>query len=246
MGQIILASASPRRKELLEQAGYTFEVHPAKADETFDVKVLPAWRPDKAMRINKPEFADYMSQLATVSDVEIHTFEDMKKAIIKRMEYFNEMGCLVSDHGLDYVMYAPASTEEIEKIFEKGLNHEAVTALECDQYKTAFLLFIAKQYKRLGWVMQLHYGCKRDNNTTMYNKLGPDTGYDCISNFAPADQLTNMLDAINENGGLPKTILYSLNPGDDELIDEILSPCVDGLNSLHIWITTIKRVWKNK
>ena len=125
-----------------------------KADETFDVKVLPAWRPDKAMRINKTEFADYMSQLATVSEVEIHTFEDMKKAIIKRMEYFNEMGCLVSDHGLDYVMYAPASDEEIEKIFEKGLNHEAVTALECDQYKTAFLLFIAKEYKRLGWVMQ--------------------------------------------------------------------------------------------
>ena len=193
-----------------------------KADETFDVKVLPAWRPDKAMRINKPEFADYMSQLAAVSEVEIHTFEDMKKAIIKRMEYFNELGCLVSDHGLDYVMYAPASAEEIEKIFEKGLNHEAVTALECDQYKTAFLLFIAKEYKRLGWVMQLHYGCKRDNNTTMYNKLGPDTGYDCISNFAPADQLTNMLDAINENGGLPKTILYSLNPGDDELIGTVL------------------------
>ena len=193
-----------------------------KADETFDVKVLPAWRPDKAMRINKTEFADYMSQLATVSEVEIHTFEDMKKAIIKRMEYFNEMGCLVSDHGLDYVMYAPASDEEIEKIFEKGLNHEAVTALECDQYKTAFLLFIAKEYKRLGWVMQLHYGCKRDNNTTMYNKLGADTGYDCISNFAPADQLTNMLDAINENGGLPKTILYSLNPGDDELIGTVL------------------------
>jgi len=92
-----------------------------KADETFDVKVLPAWRPDKAMRINKPEFADYMSQLAMVSEIEIHTFEDMKKAIIKRMEYFNEMGCLVSDHGLDYVMYAPASEEEIEKIFEKGL-----------------------------------------------------------------------------------------------------------------------------
>ena len=118
--------------------------------------------------------------------------------------------------------FTDLSDEEIEKIFEKGLNHEAVTTFECDQYKTAFLLFIAKEYKRLGWVMQLHYGCKRDNNTTMYNKLGPDTGYDCISNYAPADQLTNMLDAINENGGLPKTILYSLNPGDDELIGTVL------------------------
>ena len=102
-----------------------------------------------------------------------------------------------------------------------AMNHEAVTSLECDQYKTAFLLFIAKEYKRLGWVMQLHYGCKRDNNTTMYNKLGPDTGYDCISNFAPADQLTNILDAINENE-LTKTIFYSLNPGDDELIGTVL------------------------
>lgn len=139
--------------------------------------------------------------------------------------------------------------KKIEKIFEKGLNHETVTALECDQYKTAFLLFIAKEYKRLGWVMQLHYGCKRDNNTTMYNKLGPDTGYDCISNFAPADQLTNMLDAINENGGLPKTILYSLNPGDDELIGTVLG-CFQNSDAIgkiqQGGSMTIKQVWKNK
>ncbi|MDO4309014.1 MAG: glucuronate isomerase [Eubacteriales bacterium] len=193
-----------------------------KEDETFDVQVLPAWRPDKAMNLEKPEYPDYLARLAEVSGVEIKTFADLKEAIAKRMEFFDSMGCSVSDHGLDYVMYVPASDEEAENIFAARLAGKAVSKEDAAKFKTAFMLFVASKYEELNWVMQLHYGCKRDNNTSMYKKLGPDTGYDCISNYAPGEQLANFLNAVNEKKNLPKTILYSLNPGDDELIGTIL------------------------
>ena len=193
-----------------------------KEDGSFDVQVLPAWRPDKAMNLDKPDYPDYLSRLSEASGVKIGTFADLKEAIALRMKYFDERGCRVSDHGLDYVMYVPASQEEMERIFAARLAGKSLSAQDIAKFKTAFMLYAASQYKKLGWVMQLHYGCKRDNNTSMYKKLGPDTGYDCISNYAPADQLTDFLDAVNEAGGLPKTILYSLNPGDDELIGTVL------------------------
>ena len=126
------------------------------------------------------------------------------------------------DHGINYVMYAPASEEIIEEIFSKRFSQKMLTKLEMEQYKTACLLFFSKEYKKRGWVMQLHYGCKRDNNQIMYQQLGPDTGYDCINNYAPAEQLTDFLNAAELQGGLPRTILYSLNPGDDTLIDSVI------------------------
>ena len=193
-----------------------------KEDETFDVQVLPAWRPDKATNVEKPDFVEYLGKLSQVSGVEIKTFADLKEAIAKRMEYFDSMGCSISDHGLDYVMYAPASDEEVERIFADRLAGKEITKEDAAKYKTAFMLFLAGKYEEMNWVMQLHYGCKRDNNKAMYAKLGPDTGFDCISNFAPGEQLADFLNAVNEAKNLPKTILYSLNPGDDELIGTIL------------------------
>ena len=193
-----------------------------KEDETFEVQVLPAWRPDKACNINKPDFNEYVNKLAAVSGVEINTFEDLKAAIKNRMDFFAANGCSVSDHGLDYVVFEPASAEEIEAIFAKKRSGAELTEKEVAAFKTAFMQFVAKEYKERSWVMQLHYGCKRDNNTRMFEKLGPDTGYDCISNYAPGAQLTDFLNSVEMNGGLPKTILYSLNPGDDELIGTVL------------------------
>lgn len=188
-----------------------------KEDPTFDVQVLPAWRPDKAMNLEKPEYLDYLAKLAAVSGVEIKTFEDLKAAINVRMEYFNANGCCISDHGLDYVMYAPAEAEEIEKIFAARLEGTVPSKEDAAKFKTAFMLAVAEQYEKLGWVMQLHYGCKRDNNKAMYAKLGPDTGFDAISNFAPGAELADFLNAVNMKN-LPRTIVYSLNPADDELI----------------------------
>jgi len=188
------------------------------ADETFKTAVLPAWRPDKAMNLEKPEYLDYLAKLADVSGVEIKTFEDLKAAIIKRMEYFHANNCILSDHGLNYVAYQPATAEEVEAIFAKRLAGEAVTAEEQGKFKTAFMMFVAKEYVKLGWIMQLHYGCRRDNNLTMYAKLGPDTGFDTINNYAPVEELAAFLGALESEGALPKTILYSLNPNDNAAI----------------------------
>jgi glucuronate isomerase len=191
-------------------------------DASFDVKVLPAWRPDKAMNIEKPEYTDYLAKLSEASGVTIRTFADLKKALSNRMDFFASMGCSVSDHALEYVMYAPAGEQEIEAIFAKRLSGGTVSREEELQFKTAFMLFVGSEYAKRDWAMQLHYGCKRDNNTTMYKKLGPDTGYDCINNYAPSMQTADFLNALNEAGGLPRTILYSLNPNDNQAIGTIL------------------------
>ncbi len=199
-----------------------------KDDPTFEVKVLPAWRPDKAMNIEKPDFCDYIKKLSDVSGVEISCFDDLIKAIRNRMEYFNERGCRVSDHGLNYVTYKPATEEELDYILQKKLNGEDVTKEEELKFKTEFMLFIGKEYHRFGWVMQLHYGAKRDNNTLMFNKLGPDTGYDAINNYAPAAELADFLNALNATDELPKTIIYSLNPCDNAVIGTIIGCFQDG------------------
>lgn len=191
-------------------------------DSTFDVKVYPAWRPDKAMNLEKPEYLDYLGTLSQVSDIKIDSFATLKKAILNRMQFFHERKCRTSDHGLDYIMYAPASEETIEAIFQKRLQNQPLSQLEILQFKTAFMVFVGKEYSKLGWVMQLHYGCKRNNNTLAYNKLGPDTGYDCINNYAPSSEIADFLDALNKTDELPKTIIYSLNPTDNAAIGTIL------------------------
>ena len=191
-------------------------------DESFPVQVLPAWRPDKAMNLEKPDYGQYLETLAEAANMDIQSFEDLKAALKSRMAFFNEMGCRASDHGLEYVMYVPASDEEVEAVFQKRLNEETVTREEELKFKTAFMLFIAGEYAKMGWAMQLHYGCKRDNNTDMFEKLGPDTGYDCINNYAPSGQIADYLNALNAEGNLPKTVIYSLNPNDDEAIGTII------------------------
>lgn len=191
-------------------------------DASFDVKVLPAWRPDKAMNIEKPTYLEYLDQLSTVSGIKVASFADLCKALSNRMDFFASMGCCVSDHALEYVMYAPASAEEIESIFAKRLAGNAVTKEEELKFKTAFMVNVGKEYTKRNWVMQLHYGCKRDNNTPMFNKLGPDTGYDCIDNYAPSGQMADFLNALNASDELPKTIIYSLNPNDNAAIGTIL------------------------
>lgn len=196
-------------------------------DASFDVKVLPAWRPDKAMNIEKPTYLEYLDQLSAVSGIKVATFADLCKALSNRMDFFASMGCCVSDHALEYVMYAPASAEEIESIFAKRLAGNDVTKDEELKFKTAFMVNVGKEYAKRNWVMQLHYGCKRDNNTPMFNKLGPDTGYDCINNYAPSAQTADFLNSLIASNELPKTILYSLNPNDNEAIGTILG-CFQG------------------
>ena len=209
-------------------------------DETFDVKVLPAWRPDKAMNLEKPEYLDYLSKLSAVSGVKIDSFAALCEALRIRMDFFASMGCLVSDHALEYVMYKPATAEEIEAIFAKRLAGTAPTALEELQFKTAFMNFVGKEYHHLGWVMQLHYGTKRDNNVFRYNQLGPDTGYDCINSYSSSAELAAFLNSLNATDQLPKTIIYSLNPTDNAAIGTVLgcfqdASCVGKIQQGSAW-----------
>ena len=119
-------------------------------------------------------------------------------------------------------MYYPASNDEIEEIFLKRLNKMILNKEEELKFKTAFMLFVGKEYNKLNWAMQLHYGCKRDNNTLMYEKLGPDTGFDCINNYAPSAQMADFLNALISTNELPRTVIYSLNPNDNQAIGTIL------------------------
>ncbi len=191
-------------------------------DDTFEVKVLPAWRPDKAMNLEKPDYPEYLKKLSDAAGMEIASFADLKEALNRRMDFFASMGCCVSDHALEYVMYAPAEDVEIEAIFAKRLGGILPSKDEELKFKTAFMLFVGRQYHKRGWVMQLHYGCKRDNNTAMYAKLGPDTGYDCTNNYAPSAQMADFLNALNCTDKLPRTILDSLNSNDNQAIGTIL------------------------
>ena len=191
-------------------------------DQSFPVQVLPAWRPEAAMKIGSLDFVNYMKRLGNAAGVEINSFRTLKEALKLRLAFFEEMGCRASDHSLDYAMYVPASEEEVEQIFAKALNGEAISYEDGLKYKTAFLLFIGKEYKRLGWAMQLHYGVKRDNNQKLYRSFGPDAGVDCIDNHTPSAQLADLLNALDCEDALPKTILYSLNPIDNAAIGSII------------------------
>ncbi len=192
-------------------------------DKTFETKVLPAFRPDEAVNIEKPGYVAYLEKLSVVSDVKIDSFAALCEALKKRMEFFNSVGCKTADHGLDFVMYYPAGEDEIEKIMKRRLEGDILTEEEILKYKTALLLFFGREYNRLNWVMQLHYGAKRDNNTRMYKILGPNTGYDCIDNSRNSSaQLADFLNALDVTGELPKTIVYSLNPVDNAAIDTVI------------------------
>lgn len=198
-----------------------------KEDESFEIQVLPAWRPDVAMNIEKPGFLEYLGKLSEVSGIKISDLDSFRAAISNRMDYFAENGCSVSDHGLDYVMYAPYTEEEVDAILKKALSGETVTSEEEIKFKTAFMVFVAGEYSKRGWVMQLHYGAKRDNNGYAYETLGANTGFDCINNYAPSSMLADYMNALAVKSIVPKTIIYSLNPNDDAAISTIIG-CFQG------------------
>lgn len=201
----------------------SLEWHRIIADDSdFNVKVYPAFRPDRAMNMEQDDYLDYLDRLSAVSGITINSFDALEEALTTRINFFHSMNCRVSDHGLDYVMYEPASKEIVDKIFEKRLHNLPLTNKEILQFKTAFLRFCGTLYHKLGWAMQLHYGCKRNNNTPAFKTLGPDTGYDCIGNGTPATQLADFLNSLQSCNHLPKTIIYSLNPVDNAVIDTII------------------------
>ncbi len=201
----------------------TLEWHRAiREDKTCKIRVMPTFRPDKAVNIDKPGFVEYIAKLGDVAGCKIDSVDTLEKVMLTRLDLFDEMGCRASDHGLDYIMYTPASDETVEEIFQKALRGEKVSPLETDQYKTRCMMFYGREYAHRGWAMQLHYGVQRNTNDYMFKRLGPDTGFDCISTRSCSEGITTFCNALASENALPKTIFYSLNPADNELLGTVL------------------------
>lgn len=195
--------------------------------ENFNVKVLPAFRPDKALGIEKEGFVQYVAKLGQVCDKNIDSLSELVEALKIRIKFFHENGCRVSDHALGYVPCIEASEEEVSKIFVKALNGEKAEDCDEDKYKFYLLNFLGKIYSKLGWTMQLHINALRNTNTKMFNKIGPDAGYDTINDSFVARKLTKFLDSLEKENSLPKTILYSVNSNDNYILAAIAG-CFQG------------------
>ena len=185
-----------------------------KADSDFKTKVLPTFRPDKAVEISRDTFLPYLKQLGDVK-----TFDELCKVILSKIDYFHQNGCRLADHALEYVPYGEGNAETV---FNKAINGEIITRAEEEIYKTAVLKLCGEEYTKRGWTMQLHIGALRNNNTKMYNKLGADTGFDSINDLCIADTLSKFLNSLEVNDNLPKTILYTLNPKDNYVLATML------------------------
>lgn len=191
-------------------------------DGSCSAKVVPAMRPDAIMRIDAEGYSDYVVKLGKIADIEIKTINDIRQALKKRMNYFGDMGCRVTDHALEYVFYNPADDAKINTIIAKALKNEKISNDETEKYQTVLLTFLASEYSKRDWTMQIHYSALRNNNSNMYSKLGPDTGFDCLATYNCAEGIVAFLDSLNKNNILPKTIFYSLNPADNTMIGSVI------------------------
>ncbi|MEE1091708.1 MAG: glucuronate isomerase, partial [Prevotella sp.] len=194
----------------------------------FEIQMIPAWRPDKAMNIEKPEFVDYVNTLAEVADVNISTYADMLDALKKRHDFFTANGCKLSDHGIEEFYDEEYTDAQIEAIFEKAMRKQELTQHEVRQFKNCFLTKMAEMDAEANWTQQFHYGAIRDNNSLMYSRLGADTGFDSIGEFTTAKAMSKFLDKLNAEGKLTRTILYTLNPCANEVIATMLGNFQDG------------------
>lgn len=199
-----------------------------REDKDFDIKVLPTLRPDKGINIQNDEFVDWVNKLSEVSGIEINNYDDFIKALENRVEFFHEEGCRLSDHGIDKMFYEEATDQEVDEIFKKAMSKEKLSQVEMDKYKTRTMIHLARMFNRLGWTMQLHMGAIRNNNSRMFEKLGPDTGFDSIGDGLIAEDLSNLLDAMDKTDQLPKTILYCLNASDNDVLGTMIGNFQDG------------------
>ena len=191
-------------------------------DESFDVTVAPSFRPDKALNIDKEGWREYINNLSAVCGFEIKNFDNIEKALEQRLDYFVTHGCKASDHGFDKPVYTLYSRKEIEDITARALAGDAVTESEAEGFKTALFIFCGQLYHSRGIVMQLHCNCLRNPNTAMFSRLGPDTGFDCIYPNNNGVCLAKMLDRLYSENSLPKTVVYSLDPGDNAYIGTLI------------------------
>ena len=207
----------------------SLEYHRAMQEEGADIKMVPAFRPDMAMNVGNTEsFLQYVKKVEAASGMQVHTFDDYLMALKNRHDFFAQMGCRVSDHGLEEIYADEYTAEEIIIIFERLLKGETL-CLRCQrQFKSAMLVHFAEWDHKKGWVQQFHLGALRNNNTRMLNQLGPDTGWDSIGTFDQGKALSTFLNGLDTRNKLTKTILYNLNPADNEVLATMVGNFNDG------------------
>jgi len=193
-------------------------------DPTIDVKVCPSFRPDKAMNIHKDGFVEYIGKLAqAVGKKSLATAQDVVDALIDRIHFFHDHGCRASDHGFEAVVpFRPVTMAEADAAYQKALSGKALTQEEIEGYQTVLLLACSKTYHKLGIAMQIHYSCLRNTNARMFKKLGPDAGFDAIAQNTTGANIFALLSALDETEQCPKTVLYSLNPADNEQLGTLI------------------------
>ncbi len=204
------------------------QYHQQVKKEGMDIKMLPAFRPDKAILIEGAAFAEYLQRLGAAADMEINSLTALLDALKKRMDYFHENGCKLSDHGLEQVYAEDFTENEVNAILKKRLAGETITPLEAKKFMSAMLYYLGCMYAEKGWVQQFHLGALRNNSSRMLKQLGPDTGFDSIGDFPQAQALAKFLNRLDTEDKLAKTILYNLNPADNEIMATMIGNFNDG------------------
>lgn len=206
----------------------SLEHHKAYAAEVKEMKMLPTFRPDKFILIDNPNFTAYVQKLGEIVGFEINSFESIKKALAQRTQDFNALGGRLADHGLEQIYAADFTEENADKIFKKALSGNAISDVEALEYKSAILHALGVMYAELGWTQQFHLGALRNNNKRAMRTLGPDTGWDSIGDFPQAVALSKFLGRLDEYDQLAKTVIYNLNPADNEMIAAMIGNFNDG------------------
>lgn len=206
----------------------TLEYHQQLAKSDFKTKVSTAFRPDKAILILVEGYNDYVDTLGQVAGVVINTYADLCTALINRIDYFDKNGCKLCDHGLDQIYFENFTESEVNGIFKKKRENAVLSNEEALKFQSAILLFLSETYHQYGWVQQFHLGALRNNNARMHRILGPDTGWDSIGDYPQAQKLSGFLNALDSKDKLTKTIIYNLNPADNEVMATMIGNFNDG------------------
>jgi glucuronate isomerase len=207
----------------------SLEFHRKVREDGYEIKILPAWRPDKNMAVENPgSYNKYLDQLASVSNVDINNIQSLRDALQKRHDYFHQQGCRLSDHGLETFYAEPYSDSEIAVIFKRIRSSNYLNHIEILKFKTAMLVIFGEMDHSKGWAQQFHIGAIRNNNSRMFKTLGPDTGFDSIGDFEIARPISKFFDMLENEGKLTKTIVYNLNPRDNELLTSMIYNFNDG------------------
>ena len=206
----------------------SLEHHKAINNDPFSCRVVPGFRPDKSILIAKEGYPEYIDSLAGVTGGSITDYQGLLSALRNRIDYFHSLNCRISDHGLNQLFADSCAPEQADRIFKKRIGGEALTAEEARQFQTALLTELSKIYAELGWTQQFHLGALRDNNARILRNLGADAGVDSIGDFSQAEGMSFLFNALDNTNQLAKTVVYNLNPADNEVMATMVGNFNDG------------------